>query len=341
MNRRSGQRKQNQPQHHEEEVEQEEEVVHSPQVAQVVQEDSLEDSVGDQEEDGQEEEVQEGDEYIKEEETETEAITQDGVSFTVRTSDGLESFEGMSSVKIIKVVPLPHARSEVWSYFGFIADDEGEIQDKRKAICKICATTLSYSGNTTNLFTHLKSMHPEAKPQKLAPTNRNPKSGVRRSKRTIYDVLSGSTLSLNPVVTSTATTSVPSTQVVAATPKTIVIRSIPWGSSESDGADGVISNVTEQEAPNGVSETAGGSSNKKTKTCSANDVTNAIVDMLVKDCRPVSLIEGKGFQALLQLLAPNYKVPDSKTLEVLLKKRYENVRQEFIIKGMSGDRELS
>ena len=316
-------------------------MVHSPQVAQVVQEDSLEDSVGDQEDDGQEEEVQEGDEYIKEEETETEAITQDGVSFTVRTSDGLESFEGMSSVKIIKVVPLPHARSEVWSYFGFIADDEGEIQDKRKAICKICATTLSYSGNTTNLFTHLKSMHPEAKPQKLAPTNRNPKSGVRRSKRTIYDVLSGSTLSLNPVVTSTATTSVPSTQVVAATPKTIVIRSIPWGSSESDGVDGVLSNVTEQETPNGVSETAGGSSNKKTKTCSANDVTNAIVDMLVKDCRPVSLIEGKGFQALLQLLAPNYKVPDSKTLEVLLKKRYENVRQEFIIKGMSGDRELS
>ncbi|CAG2180477.1 unnamed protein product, partial [Oppiella nova] len=38
------------------------------------------------------------------------------------------------NVKIVKVVPLPHARSEVWSYFGFIADDEGEIQDKKKAI---------------------------------------------------------------------------------------------------------------------------------------------------------------------------------------------------------------
>lgn len=36
--------------------------------------------------------------------------------------------EPMHNVKIVKVVPLPHARSEVWSYFGFIADDDGEIQ---------------------------------------------------------------------------------------------------------------------------------------------------------------------------------------------------------------------
>lgn len=90
------------------------------------------------------------------------------------------------NVKIVKIVPLPHARSDVWQYFGFIADDDGEIRDKKKAICKICATTLAYSGNTTNLFTHLKAMHPEAQPRKMDPTNRTPKSRRRSCKRNIF-----------------------------------------------------------------------------------------------------------------------------------------------------------
>lgn len=58
-------------------------------------------------------------------------------------------------------MPLPHARSEVWSYFGFIADTDGLILDRSKVVCKLCNSQFCYSGNTTNFYSHLKSMHSE------------------------------------------------------------------------------------------------------------------------------------------------------------------------------------
>ncbi|OTF81802.1 hypothetical protein BLA29_010455 [Euroglyphus maynei] len=33
--------------------------------------------------------------------------------------------------------------------------------DRTKVVCKICASTFCYSGNTTNFYSHLKSMHSE------------------------------------------------------------------------------------------------------------------------------------------------------------------------------------
>lgn len=63
--------------------------------------------------------------------------------------------------QICKIVPLPSARSEVWTYFGFVADDEGNILDKTKVVCKLCQTSFCYSGNTTNFYSHLKSLHSE------------------------------------------------------------------------------------------------------------------------------------------------------------------------------------
>ncbi|XP_069673620.1 uncharacterized protein [Periplaneta americana] len=53
------------------------------------------------------------------------------------------------------VVPKT-ARSEVWNYFGFEADESGNITDvyRRYVWCRLCDTQLLFSGNTTNLSAH-------------------------------------------------------------------------------------------------------------------------------------------------------------------------------------------
>ncbi|KDR09650.1 Protein bric-a-brac 1 [Zootermopsis nevadensis] len=54
------------------------------------------------------------------------------------------------------VVPKA-ARSEVWNYFGFEADESGTITDvyRRYVWCRLCDNQLLFSGNTTNLSAHI------------------------------------------------------------------------------------------------------------------------------------------------------------------------------------------
>ena len=44
---------------------------------------------------------------------------------------------------------FPRAKSKVWQHFGF-HEDNGEIVDTKKVICRLCKWFLSYSGYTTN-----------------------------------------------------------------------------------------------------------------------------------------------------------------------------------------------
>ena len=45
-------------------------------------------------------------------------------------------------------------KSTVWAHFGFYMGEDGQL-DKSHAICRHCYTGVRYSGNTTNLHTHL------------------------------------------------------------------------------------------------------------------------------------------------------------------------------------------
>ena len=60
-----------------------------------------------------------------------------------------------------KLVPHPNARSKAWRHFGFRADANGDIVDKKKIVCRLCRAVVAYSGNTNNLTYHLEKEHPE------------------------------------------------------------------------------------------------------------------------------------------------------------------------------------
>ena len=62
-----------------------------------------------------------------------------------------------------RLVPLPNGQSIVWTYFGFISNSSGKIENRKKVFCKLCDPpfALSYSTNTSNLAYHLERKHPE------------------------------------------------------------------------------------------------------------------------------------------------------------------------------------
>ncbi len=62
-----------------------------------------------------------------------------------------------------ELLPLEGATSAVWSHFGFPACDGKILESDRKkrqfVSCKLCSKRINYSGNTTNMRSHLRDTH--------------------------------------------------------------------------------------------------------------------------------------------------------------------------------------
>ena len=52
-------------------------------------------------------------------------------------------------------------------------------------------------------------------------------------------------------------------------------------------------------------------------------ITKAIADMIVTDYVPLSIVEGEGFNRLMNIVAPGYKVPTRKTVRSRIQQRYD------------------
>ena len=59
-----------------------------------------------------------------------------------------------------QLVGKSKVKSKVWTHFGFPADGNGTIINQKKVICRLCKSTVAYSGNTSNLSYHLQREHP-------------------------------------------------------------------------------------------------------------------------------------------------------------------------------------
>ena len=61
----------------------------------------------------------------------------------------------------IDLIPKKGTKSEVWRHFGLVQEN-GMVVGKDKPVCRLCSANVSAKdGNTTNLFAHLKTKHPE------------------------------------------------------------------------------------------------------------------------------------------------------------------------------------
>ncbi|KAH9423596.1 hypothetical protein DERP_005176 [Dermatophagoides pteronyssinus] len=211
----------------------------------------------------------------------------------VDDDDGHE-LENVDNIQVVRVVPLPHARSEVWTYFGFVANDDGQIMDRTKVVCKICASTFCYSGNTTNFYSHLKSMHSEVQ-MRNTPTSKTSRQ-LKRSYSNFMDDTIGND-SMDIVGTSNDS----------------------YYHSNNNNNNNNIGQITIEDEPL--------PDRSLDSIIFVDDITQCLIDFLVTDCRPLCVLQGKGFQRLLRLLAPGYIMPDKQRLSNQLRKRYDELRK--------------
>ena len=57
------------------------------------------------------------------------------------------------------VKPSFKTKRAIWKHFDLPTDDTGTITDQKKTICQLCRTVVAYSGNTSNLKSHLQRCH--------------------------------------------------------------------------------------------------------------------------------------------------------------------------------------
>ena len=74
------------------------------------------------------------------------------------------------------VTPSFKTRSEIWTYFGFMADSDGVVADKKKIACHICRAIIAYSGNTSNITYQLERLHSSEFRKYLKKTGKGGKS---------------------------------------------------------------------------------------------------------------------------------------------------------------------
>jgi hypothetical protein len=252
-------------------------------------------------------------------------------------------------VKIVRVVPLPHARSEVWSYFGFIADDTGEIHDKRKTICKICATTLSYSGNTTNLFTHLKAMHPEVTPQKINPSLRTPRPTpikTTRKRKHADDSETSQCITILPIESpknnANLYTNNSNRSQVQCTTAPAYESEVDVVAHKSNGNDstGSMAHHSSSHAATSMSKFKSHEESQSVSAARDEEITNALANFIAKDCRPLGIVSGRGFEDFLRTMVPGYKIPDMAKLEPLVRKKYHDIRYNLFMRSIDTDSDI-
>ncbi|KAJ8346063.1 hypothetical protein SKAU_G00302560 [Synaphobranchus kaupii] len=61
-----------------------------------------------------------------------------------------------------------------------------------------------------------------------------------------------------------------------------------------------------------------------------NDITQGIVDFIAQDMRPISVVEGKGFKHLLNILEPAYTAPARQTVMHALTAKYDGIKEKVL-----------
>ncbi|XP_057694193.1 E3 SUMO-protein ligase ZBED1-like isoform X1 [Corythoichthys intestinalis] len=58
------------------------------------------------------------------------------------------------------------------------------------------------------------------------------------------------------------------------------------------------------------------------------DLAELLVDMVIEDSQPFSLVDGSGFKKLMKALAPSYVLPTRQTLKAMVEKRYKETKDK-------------
>lgn len=177
--------------------------------------------------------------------------------------------------------------SKIWNHF--------RKKDKSVATCKLCLRDIKFSGNTTNLFKHMKTNHGQVKVG-LSESNTKPKN--QPSTKFFENQPSTSSSSLLSVV-------------VQGNDDPLPVTSESMSSSQQLSLPSPIADAFTRASAYAI----GGLRHAK--------IVNCILYFICKDNRPFAIIEGEGFKRLIHELSPLFKIPSVKYIKQQLELKYE------------------
>lgn len=176
-------------------------------------------------------------------------------------------------------------KSRAWAYF---VKKEGNL-----ASCKVCGNIVKYSGNTSNLFKHLRSSHQHIEVSDEKTKEKGP-SEKRRKDEGEGLVKSESGSKSRSAALQPSTSSIPQTT----------------GSETTE----ILKPVVDASQKLALYQEGGSK---------YNAITQAILFFICKDLRPFAVVEGVGFKRLVKLLAPSYNLPAANTFKTKMNAKYE------------------
>ncbi|XP_072400765.1 E3 SUMO-protein ligase ZBED1-like [Diabrotica undecimpunctata] len=195
-------------------------------------------------------------------------------------------------------------KSEIWNFFS----DE----DNSKAKCNICKSVFSYRTSVTNLKAHITRKHPSVR---LCQFER----GYNRQEKHEQQE--------NPQIFGGSSTHIEGAHDIGVIPATVITdSSLPSTSRASSSSSGIIGS-SRSEVRRIQQQVLSAYAPKRISMTQQKKLDQLLLNLIIKDFQPFSIVEDNGFKDFILTLNPAYKLPTRKTLSnVLLPAVFEEVR---------------
>ncbi|XP_037915245.1 E3 SUMO-protein ligase ZBED1 [Hermetia illucens] len=211
-------------------------------------------------------------------------------------------------------------RSPYWRYFGFPCDNYNNIVTKKKIICTLCSTAISYNKNTTNLRTHLVAKHPDALYQlndrkRTKTDDKNPDSS-EDCKMKIRNIKAISEKEFHELNADEEQTKInEQTAIIEALVENDILENDSEKISERNDYQEFSSSLDPQTYQvEEIDESA---------APTQEIINESLTDMLTRDLLPPSIVEGQGFTNFIFTISPNIVLPNRKRIENQLRNSYQ------------------
>ncbi|XP_075213813.1 E3 SUMO-protein ligase ZBED1-like [Lycorma delicatula] len=209
----------------------------------------------------------------------------------------------------------PKKKSLVWKFYDRIDDN--------KSKCKLCQIVIKCTGNTTNLFGHIRNVHKAAYIE-IVPFQRttSEKESITQS------VLEPAASSSNETPCIGSVDELKSNQSDSETviPSTSSSQSTSKPLDKALDSDSEVIPIKRQKSIKTSFQEISSYSESGMKTRKLN---NCLLYMICKDHQPFSIVENEGFKNLMKSVAPQDKIPSRTSLRRWLDNKYEVVSETF------------
>ena len=246
-----------------------------------------------------------------------------------------------------ELISLPTAKNKaLWNLFGFKSKNGLTIADefREKVYCRVpgcLRPEMAYCGNTTNLMLHLQRFHPQENADYCALVAASSQSvlqralenGITNSSRTTYTSPKTPTYVSLPGQTSYTLIDIKQENDVDDDAASLsFFNTSPLATAISLTGGGLTSSWSSRRAQSGVGF---GLDNVYNKRSSPNvfdvneNITKGIVDFIIMDRHPCSIVDGQGFRKMFAIISPDYPIPSAEYCATEVAERYATARNNL------------